>query len=121
MNPRHPRRPAGVAAAFHQLLVSLSPGWDGSYQRSVEGLASEAGIINLLSVRDALSMLKLVLSRTRKEDRPGIGHLEELLAAEARERPKLIVFEALYSMDGGRRAGDPHLRPRGALSCHDLH
>jgi hypothetical protein len=28
-----------------------------------------------------------------------VGHLEELLAAEAPERPKLIVFEALYSMD----------------------
>jgi 5-aminolevulinate synthase len=29
-----------------------------------------------------------------------VGHLAELLAAEAPERPKLIVFEALYSMDG---------------------
>jgi 5-aminolevulinate synthase len=29
-----------------------------------------------------------------------VGHLEELLAAEAPERPKLILFEALYSMDG---------------------
>jgi 5-aminolevulinate synthase len=29
-----------------------------------------------------------------------VGHLEELLAAEAPERSKLIVFEALYSMDG---------------------
>src|SRR5215469_2392406 len=29
-----------------------------------------------------------------------VGHLEELLAAEAPERPKLIVFESLYSMDG---------------------
>ncbi|MDL2410850.1 5-aminolevulinate synthase [Rhizobium calliandrae] len=29
-----------------------------------------------------------------------VGHLEELLAAQAAERPKLIVFEALYSMDG---------------------
>jgi 5-aminolevulinate synthase len=29
-----------------------------------------------------------------------IGHLEELLASEAPARPKLIVFEALYSMDG---------------------
>ena len=29
-----------------------------------------------------------------------IAHLEELLAVEAPERPKLIVFEALYSMDG---------------------
>src|SRR5246127_357857 len=29
-----------------------------------------------------------------------VGHLEEMLAAEPPERPKLIVFEALYSMDG---------------------
>jgi 5-aminolevulinate synthase len=29
-----------------------------------------------------------------------VGHLEELLAAEPANRPKLIVFEALYSMDG---------------------
>jgi 5-aminolevulinate synthase len=29
-----------------------------------------------------------------------VHHLEELLAAEPANRPKLIVFEALYSMDG---------------------
>ena len=29
-----------------------------------------------------------------------VDHLKELLAAEVPERPKLIVFEALYSMDG---------------------
>jgi 5-aminolevulinate synthase len=29
-----------------------------------------------------------------------VGHLDELLAAEPPGRPKLIVFEALYSMDG---------------------
>jgi 5-aminolevulinate synthase len=29
-----------------------------------------------------------------------VGHLEELLAAQPANRPKLIVFEALYSMDG---------------------
>ncbi|UWU94238.1 5-aminolevulinate synthase [Bradyrhizobium sp. CB1015] len=29
-----------------------------------------------------------------------VDHLEELLAAEILDRPKLIVFEALYSMDG---------------------
>ncbi len=29
-----------------------------------------------------------------------VAHLEELLAALPRERPKLIAFEALYSMDG---------------------
>ncbi len=29
-----------------------------------------------------------------------LAHLEELLAAEPKERPKLVVFESLYSMDG---------------------
>ena len=29
-----------------------------------------------------------------------MAHLEELLAAQPRERPKLIAFEGLYSMDG---------------------
>ena len=29
-----------------------------------------------------------------------LGHLEELLRAESAERPKLIVFESVYSMDG---------------------
>ncbi len=29
-----------------------------------------------------------------------VAHLEELLAAEPAQRPKLVVFESLYSMDG---------------------
>jgi hypothetical protein len=49
-----------------------------------------------------------------------VGHLEELLAAEAPERPKLVVFEALYSMDVDI-APVNRMRPRGALRRHDLH
>src|SRR5499426_2911961 len=29
-----------------------------------------------------------------------VAHLEQLLAAAGKERPKLVVFESLYSMDG---------------------
>lgn len=29
-----------------------------------------------------------------------LDHLEQLLAAEPRERPKLVIFESVYSMDG---------------------
>ena len=29
-----------------------------------------------------------------------VAHLEELLAAQPRDRPKLIIFESVYSMDG---------------------
>jgi len=29
-----------------------------------------------------------------------VGHLEEILAVQPRERPKIIVFESVYSMDG---------------------
>ncbi len=35
-----------------------------------------------------------------------MAHLEQLLKAADRMRPKLILFESLYSMDGGRGAGE---------------
>ena len=47
MNPRHPRRPPGVAAALHQPLASLSPGSGGRRPRrsaSVVTAASSASI-----------------------------------------------------------------------------
>ena len=49
-----------------------------------------------------------------------MAHLEELLAAADPARPKLIVFESLYSMDGDIAHGASDLRPRRALRRHDL-
>jgi hypothetical protein len=42
-----------------------------------------------------------------------IGHLEELLKAADPRRPKLILFESLYSMDGDVDHGADHLRVLG--------
>ena len=49
-----------------------------------------------------------------------MAHLEELLRAADPKRPKLIVFETLYSMDGDVAPIDAHLRSRRALRRHDL-
>ena len=49
------------------------------------------------------------------------AHLEELLAAADPQRPKLVVFESLYSMDGDIAPVDAHLRSRRALRRHDLY
>ena len=43
-----------------------------------------------------------------------LGHLEELLKAAGPSRPKLVVFESLYSMDGDVAPVNAHLRPRGS-------
>ena len=50
-----------------------------------------------------------------------MAHLEELLAAADPERPKLIVFESLYSMDGDVAPVNRDLRPRRAIRRHDLY
>ena len=49
-----------------------------------------------------------------------MAHLEELLRAADPKRPKLIVFETLYSMDGDVAPVECDLRPRGQVRRHDL-
>ena len=49
-----------------------------------------------------------------------LAHLEQLLAAAARERPKLVAFEGVYSMDGDFGPVARDLRARPALRRADL-
>jgi len=61
---------------------------------------------NCLILSDALNHNSMIEGvRRSKAERQiwrhnDLAHLEELLAAQPRERAKLIVFESLYSMDG---------------------
>ncbi|MDE2362431.1 MAG: 5-aminolevulinate synthase [Hyphomicrobiales bacterium] len=61
---------------------------------------------NCLILSDALNHNSMIegIKRASSERKlwrhNDLAHLEELLAAEPKERPKLIVFESLYSMDG---------------------
>src|SRR5262249_58403882 len=54
-----------------------------------------------------------------------VSHLEELLASEAPERPKLIAFESLYSMDGDvapvRQICDLAERYGAMTYCDEVH
>ena len=54
-----------------------------------------------------------------------VAHLERLLAASERNRPKLIVFESLYSMDGDvapiRRICDLAERYDAMTYCDEVH
>jgi 5-aminolevulinate synthase len=76
------------------------------YVSNATGIATIAGLLpNCVILSDALNHNSMIEGVRRADVEKKIwrhndvGHLEELLAAEARERPKLIVFEALYSMD----------------------
>src|SRR5262245_17713489 len=77
------------------------------YVSNEAGIATIAKLIpNCVILSDALnhnSMIEGVRGSGSEKKiwrHNDIAHLEELLAAQPPERPKLIVFEALYSMDG---------------------
>jgi 5-aminolevulinate synthase len=77
------------------------------YVSNQTGIATIARLLpNCLLLSDALnhnSMIEGVRQSGSEKQiwrHNDLGHLEELLKAAAPERPKLIVFESLYSMDG---------------------
>jgi 5-aminolevulinate synthase len=77
------------------------------YVSNETGIATIAKLLpSCVILSDALNHNSMIegVRRSSSEKRiwrhNDIAHLEELLAAEPPERPKLIVFEALYSMDG---------------------
>ena len=77
------------------------------YVSNETGIATIAKLLpNCLLLSDALnhnSMIEGVRQSASEKQiwrHNDLGHLEELLKAAGPERPKLIVFESLYSMDG---------------------
>jgi 5-aminolevulinate synthase len=77
------------------------------YVSNETGIATIARLMsNCVILSDAFNHNSMIegLRRSGSEKKiwrhNDVAHLEEMLAAEAPERPKLIVFEALYSMDG---------------------
>jgi 5-aminolevulinate synthase len=77
------------------------------YVSNETGIATIAKLLpNCVILSDALNHNSMIEGVRRADVEKKIwrhndvGHLEELLAAEVPDRPKLIVFEALYSMDG---------------------
>ena len=74
---------------------------------NLASISTIAGLLpNCLILSDALNHNSMIegVKRSGCEKRVwrhnDVAHLEELLAAEPRDRAKLIVFESLYSMDG---------------------
>ena len=77
------------------------------YVSNETGIATIAGLLpNCLLLSDALNHNSMIegVRRSGCEKQiwrhNDIAHLEQLLKASDRARPKLIVFESLYSMDG---------------------
>ncbi|MGE0753190.1 MAG: 5-aminolevulinate synthase [Variibacter sp.] len=77
------------------------------YVSNATGIATIAGLLpNCLILSDAQNHNSMIegVKRAGCEKKiwrhNDIGHLEELLRAADPERPKLIVFESVYSMDG---------------------
>src|SRR5271165_2480358 len=86
-----------------EAALVFTSGWISN----LAGIAIIASLMpNCLILSDALnhnSMIEGVRQSTCEKKifrHNDLAHLEELLAAADRDRPKLIVFESLYSMDG---------------------
>jgi 5-aminolevulinate synthase len=81
--------------------------FSSGYVSNQAGISTIAKVIpNCLILSDALNHNSMIegVRQSGCEKRiwrhNDVGHLEELLRAAGAERPKLIVFETLYSMDG---------------------
>src|SRR4030081_855599 len=92
-------------AELHRKEAALV--FTSGYVSNQTGIATLAKLIpNCLILSDALNHNSMIegVRQSGAEKRiwrhNDLAHLEELLQAAGAERPKLIVFESLYSMDG---------------------
>src|SRR5262245_47138918 len=92
-------------AALHGKQAALV--FTSGYVSNETGIATIARLLpNCLILSDAWNHNSMIagVRRSGAEKKiwrhNDVTHLEELLAAQPVDRPKLIVFEALYSMDG---------------------
>ena len=86
-----------------EAALAFTSGWISN----LAAISTIAGLLpNCLILSDALNHNSMIegVRRSGCEKKMlrhnDVAHLEELLAAEPRDRAKLIVFESLYSMDG---------------------
>jgi 5-aminolevulinate synthase len=92
-------------ADLHDKAAALV--FTSGYISNQTGISTIAGLIpNCLILSDALNHNSMIegIRQSGAEKKiwrhNDILHLEQLLAVAGRDRPKLIVFESLYSMDG---------------------
>jgi 5-aminolevulinate synthase len=86
-----------------EAALVFTSGWISN----LAGISTIAGLLpDCLILSDALNHNSMIegVRRSGCEKKVfrhnDVAHLQELLAAEPLERPKLVVFESLYSMDG---------------------
>jgi 5-aminolevulinate synthase len=102
------------------------------YVSNTAGISTIAKLLpNCLILSDALNHNSMIegIRQSGAEKRiwrhNDMAHLEELLAASEPKRPKLIVFESLYSMDGDvapvRRICDLAARHGAMTYCDEVH
>jgi 5-aminolevulinate synthase len=107
------RTSSALPGGFHMLSgihrrVRAALVFTSGYVSNETGIATIAGLLpNCLLLSDALNHNSMIEGVRRSGCEKQIwrhndlGHLEELLKAADPARAKLIVFESLYSMDGG--------------------